>query len=144
MYQLRFWVAGQSRRDAEMSCGPMAQVAHGLDQLLAGPRKGIRNLGWRSAPDLPADNTVGFELAELCGQHLLADAGKKITKLREPLRAEAEMPDGKDLPFAANCVDRCRHGTAVVVFHMASEPDAGLQNCAYFRLRTNGYTIVMQ
>ncbi len=122
MCQLRFWVAGQSRRDAQMSCGPMAQVAHGFDQLLAGPRKGIGNLGRRSAPDLPANNAVGFELPELCGQHLLADAGKKITKFREPLRTEAKMPDGKDLPFAANRIDGCRHGTAVVVFHKASDP----------------------
>ena len=135
MYQLRFWVAGQGRRDAEMSCGPMAQVAHGLDQLFAGPRKGIGNLGRRSAPDLAADNAVGFELPELCGQHLLANAGKKIAKFREPLRAEAKMPDGKHLPFAANCIDRCRHGTAVVVFHKASDPLAAR---AYKIVRTSG------
>jgi hypothetical protein len=121
LYQLQFGVPGQSRRDAEMSCGPMAQVAHGLDQLLASPRKGIGNLGRRSAPDLPADNAVDFKLPELCGQHLLADAGKKIAKFREPFRAEAKMPDGEHLPFAANRIDRCRHGTAVVVFHKASD-----------------------
>jgi hypothetical protein len=102
-----------------MARTPGAEDAHGLDELLAGTREGVGDLRRRGVRDLAMDDAVGFHLAELRGQDFFADAGEKIAKLREALRAEAQMPDGEDFPFAADDIDGALHGTAVVIFHGA-------------------------
>jgi hypothetical protein len=113
-----------------MARTPGAEDAHGLDELLAGTREGVGDLGRRGVRDLAMDDAVGFHLAELRGQDFFADAGEKIAKLREALRAEAQMPDGEDFPFAADDIDGALHRTAVVIFQR------GLR--AYQNVRTSG------
>jgi hypothetical protein len=100
-----------------MAGPPGAQHAHGLDEFLAGIGEGVRNLGRRGTRDLATDNPVSFEFAKLRGQHLFTDTQKKSAKFGEASRAEAQMPNGKDLPFAADGIDGCLHRAAVMIFH---------------------------
>src|ERR1700730_8012858 len=96
---LHFRVAGQVRLNAKMSRAPGAEDAHGLDEFLAGTGKRVGDLRRRRVRNLTTDNAVCFELTELSRQDFFADAREKFAKLGEALGTEAQMPDGRDLPF---------------------------------------------
>lgn len=57
-----------------MACAPGAEDAHGLEEFPAGTSEGVGDLGRRGVHDLAVNDAVGFELAELGGEDLLADA----------------------------------------------------------------------
>jgi hypothetical protein len=65
-------------------------------------------------------DAVGFKLTELRSQDLLANASKELAKFGEALWPEPQMPDRKDLPFAAKGVDGSLHGAAVMFLHSHS------------------------
>jgi len=106
--------------DAQMAGSPGAEDAHRLDEFLAGTGEVIGDLGRRGGRDLATDDAVSFKLAELGGQDFFADTREKFPKFGEAFRAEAQMPDSEDLPFAADGIDSSLHGAAVMVFHWPS------------------------
>jgi hypothetical protein len=100
-----------------MASTPGAEDAHRLDKFFAGTGEGVGDLGRRGVRDPASDDAVSFKLAELGGQHFLADAQEKLAKFGEAFRAEAQMPDGENLPFAADGIDGSLHRAIVMIFH---------------------------
>ncbi len=131
-----FGVAGQVRLNAKIPGTPGAEAAHGFDEFFAGAGEGVGDLGRRRVRDLTTDDAVRFELTKLRGQDLFADAWKKLTKLGEALRLEPQMPNGEDLPFAADGVDGSLYRAAVMILQEAS----GLTKMC---VRPCGYQIVI-
>src|ERR1035438_2244684 len=103
-----------------MAGTPRAENTHGFDKFFAATGEGVRNLGRRGVRDRATNDPVSFKFAELGGQHFFADAQKELAKFGETFWAETQMPDGEDLPFAANGIDGCLHGATVVIFHWPS------------------------
>jgi hypothetical protein len=118
---------------------PGAQRAQRFDQFFACACERVGDLRRRGVLDPALYDPVRFQLAELSGQNLLANAREKLAKFSETFGAEAQMPDRQDFPFAANDVDGPLHRATKVIFHRDLR---GLPNCAYFRRARDGYTIL--
>ena len=103
-----------------MSCAPATEIAHRLDKFLTRASERVSDLGRGRGRDPTADDAVRFELTKLRGQNFFADAGKKVAKLGEAFRIEAQMPNGEHLPFSADGVDGSLHRATVVSFQKAS------------------------
>ena len=109
---------------------PGTECAQGFDQFFACTCERVGDLRRRGVPNLALYDTVRFQLAELSGQNLLANAGEKLTKFSETFGAEAQMPYREDFPLAADDIDGPLHRATEVIFH---QDLPGLPNCAYFR-----------
>jgi hypothetical protein len=103
-----------------MAGAPGAEDTHGINEFFAGAGERISDLRRRGVGNFAMDNAVVFELAELRGEDFFAHAGKKIAKFCEAFRAEAQIPDGEDLPLAADGIDGSLHRAAVMIFQGAS------------------------
>jgi hypothetical protein len=117
---LHFGVTGQVRLNAEMARSPGAEDGHGLEEFFAGAGKRVGDLRRRRVRNLAADDAVSLELTKLSRQDFFADARQKFAKLGEALGAEAQMPDGQDLPFSADGIDGSLYGATVMVLQEPS------------------------
>src|SRR5690606_3563309 len=84
---------------------PRAEGPQRLDEVLAGGRERVLDLGRHDVVHLPVHHLVALELAQVLGKHLLADARDGAAQLAEPLRAAPERPEDEHLPLAADHVD---------------------------------------
>jgi hypothetical protein len=66
---------------------------------------------------LAGEYTVGHKLAQLIAEDFFGDLAEFLVQLGEAPRAEGEMPEDLNLPFAGKDVDSRLNGTAVVIFH---------------------------
>ena len=155
---------GKIRRDAEVFGAPTAHFFHERNEITPGFGERIGDFGRRIVRGFASDNAIFFEFAELCGQDFFGDAGKKIAKLGETLRAEGEIPESENFPFACEDVEGGFDGTTVVLLHVCdlvlgsrkrlregSHPlrerrqeclrYQSLQNCAYFPRLLRSYSM---
>ena len=110
-------MAGKVGLDAEVRAAPVTEVFHQRNQFAAFPIQGIGHLRGNRCGGRPAKHTIAFELAELVGEDLLGNLRKSAADFGKAPRAEGEMPEDLDLPFAGKDVDGSLNGTAVVIFH---------------------------
>jgi len=114
------WLGGAGAEggdDAEVGGGPGAHVFEDGDEVVAGEAEAVVDAGRDGRLDGSEDEAIGFELAELGGEDLLADAPEEIAEFAEAVGLEGEVPEDEDLPLAGEDVGGGLDGTAVMGFH---------------------------
>lgn len=96
--------AGEVRCDAQMFCSPVAHSVHDRDELVTGIGQRVIHVRGNGLCGVSADYTVVFELPQLRGQDLFADAGEQIADFHKSAGAEGQMPDGQNFPFASKYI----------------------------------------